>query len=91
MFLQLQPGDRGTEVRRGIVPELHDPGMALERCLHDAALDASPAPVNQTDLSKTCSCGGVHVLVDYRRDVAGCKCMQIELGLNGHAVHGMSP
>jgi hypothetical protein len=71
-----------AQVRRRIVPELHDRWMAFERGLHDAALHAAPAPVHQTYFGQALGGGGRDVLVDHRRDVARSKRVQIELAFN---------
>ena len=65
-----------------IVPEFKDSCVPLERCLHDAALDATAAAMNEPDLSKTGGCGGVDVLRDHGRDVPRCKRMEVELAFN---------
>jgi hypothetical protein len=56
--------------------------MALERRLHDAALNAATAPVNDPHFEQTGLAGGVHVLFDDRRDVARREGVQVELVLD---------
>jgi hypothetical protein len=66
----------------GIVPELRDARMALERGLHDAALHAVAAAVNQPHFAQAGGNGGVDVLLHDRRNVPRRKRVQIELGLD---------
>ena len=47
-----QARDRRAEVRGGVVPELRDARMAFERRLHDAALHAAAAAVDQPHLAQ---------------------------------------
>ena len=54
-----------------IVPEFPHPWVPLERRLHDAALDASAAAMNQPHLMKAGAGRRVDVLGDNARDVAG--------------------
>src|SRR5438876_65320 len=54
--------DGGAEMRRRVVPEFEDARMPIERLLHDAALHAASAAVNQSHLIKTRGGGGVDVL-----------------------------
>src|SRR5260221_5032856 len=56
--------------------------MAIERRLHDAALHASPAAVDDAHFVEAGGPGGVDVLGDDRRDVARRECMQIDLALD---------
>jgi len=70
-------------VRVGVVPELDDERMALEEGLHDAALNAAAAAVNQADFRETGLLGGMQVLVDHGRNVRGREGVQVELGGDG--------
>src|SRR5215471_11161256 len=54
-----QPTPRRAQMRVRVVPERDDERMALEEGLHDAALDAATAPVNQPDFRQTCFLCGV--------------------------------
>jgi hypothetical protein len=65
-----------------IVPELDDPGMPLECRLHDAALDAAAAPVNDADLAQAGGRSRVEVFVNHRGHVSGREGMKIELVLD---------
>ena len=53
MTLPFKPGNCRAQMGRRIVPELDDPRVPLERGLHDAALHAAPAAVDQPHLAKT--------------------------------------
>ena len=65
-------------MRLGSVPEFFDERMTIERLLHDGALHAFAASVDQANLSETLSVRRVDVLVDDRRDVARPERMKIE-------------
>jgi len=67
-------------MRAGIVPELRDARMAFERSLHDAALHAAAAAVNQPHFAQAGGSGGVDVLLHDRRNVPRRERVQIELG-----------
>ena len=62
-YFWTQPHQRRAEVRRGVVPEFLDGRMAVERRLHDPALDAAPAPVDDADLAEPGARGGGHVFL----------------------------
>src|ERR1044072_3691788 len=71
------------------IPELDDERMAVERLLHDAALDALAAAVNETNLAQALLPGGVHVLLDDRLAVPRREGVEGERVLDGTAVrHG---
>lgn len=74
-------------MRRGIVAKCLDARMAIERGLHDAALDAVPAPVDNPDLAKSRARGGGHVFLHDRDDVAGRECVEIQFGLDRYDGH----
>ena len=65
-----EAGDGGAQVCLVRVPEFHDQRMPLQRLLHDAALDAFAAAVNQADLAQSGLVRRVHVFFDHRLDVA---------------------
>ena len=65
---------------RGVVAKFEDPRMALQRSLHDSALNATAAAVNHAHLTKPGSSGGVEVFGDDRRDIAWRETVQVELG-----------
>jgi hypothetical protein len=60
--------------------------MPIERLLHDAALHAFAAPVNQTDLAKTRGVRRGDVLVDDRWDVTREERVEVDRGLDGDLV-----
>ena len=68
-----EPHQRRAEVRRRVVPELLDARVPVERGLHDAALHAASASVDDADLAESRVCRRRHVLLDDRRDVRGAK------------------
>ena len=59
--------------------------MALERLLHDAALDAAAAAVDEPHFGQACFGGSVHVFLNDRRDVARGERMEIDFGFDGDA------
>ena len=77
--------DGGTEMRRGVVPEFDDAGMAIEGLLHDAALDTAAAAVHQTHFMEPGGGRRLDELGDHRRDVPRREGVQIELALDGNA------
>ena len=56
--------------------------MAVERRLHDAALHAAAAAVDEAHLAQAGLGRGVDVLVDHRRDIARRERVQVELGFD---------
>ena len=70
--------DRGTEVGLGGIPELGDQWVAVERLLHDAALDPFAAPVDQTHFREAGFVRGPHVLLDDRLDVTRSERMEVQ-------------
>ena len=77
--LWFQPRDGRSQVGFGGVPELDDQRMPLERLLHDAALNALAAAVNQPDLAQAGLVRGVDVFLDHRRDVARRERVEVEM------------
>ena len=73
-------------MRGGVVPELGDQRMLLEHGLHDRALRAAAASVNQAKLPQAGLVRGAHVLVDHGRDVAWGESVEIELRFYGDSV-----
>ena len=81
-----QPRDSCAEVSLGCVPEFADERMALQGLLHDAALHACAASVDQTDLAKAgLVCGG-DVLFDDGGDIARGKGVEIQCAFNRDAM-----
>ena len=68
------------------VPELQDQRMPFERVLHDPSLNTLAAAVNQTDLTKSSGMRRMHVLLDHRRDVSRCECVEVENVFDGNFV-----
>ena len=52
--------------------------MLLQRRLHDAALHAGAAAVNQPDFAQPCLVRRAHVFLDDRRDVARLEGVEIQ-------------
>ena len=52
--------------------------MPVERRLHDPALHAAPAPVDEAHFAEAAPGGGVDVLADDRRDVARRERVEIQ-------------
>lgn len=67
-----------------VVPEFDDEWMALEERLHDAALHAAPAAVDEPDLRQSRFARGLQVRVDDGGNVGGAERVQIELARNGN-------
>jgi hypothetical protein len=73
-----QRGNRRTKMRLDGVVERGDQRMPLEHLLHDAALNALAATVNEPDLTQP---GGVrrrHVFLDDRRHIGRCEGMKVD-------------
>jgi len=62
----------------GVVPERLDERMALERCLHQAALNSASSSVHQTHLRQPRRRGDVEILFDNRHDIARREGVQVE-------------
>ena len=71
---------------RGVVPELGDQWVPLEGGLHDPALDAAAAAVNQAQLTQSGLMRRVNVFLHDGGDVARRKRMEVELGLDRNAM-----
>ena len=80
-----EPGHRGSQVRLRRVPEFLHERVAIEDRLHDAALDALAAAVDQPHLAEARLVCGRDVLVDDRWNVARGKRVEIEDGFDGKA------
>jgi hypothetical protein len=52
--------------------------MAFEHLLNDAALNAAPAPMNQTDLAQTSLGRRGDVLLDHRLDVTRLEGVKVQ-------------
>jgi hypothetical protein len=76
--LRRQPRHRRPQVGVGRIEEFDDKGMLLERLLHDAALDADAAAVNEPHLSKARRVRGAHVLVHDRSNIGGAEGVKVE-------------
>jgi len=73
-------------MRGGVVPELCDERVLLEDGLHNRALGAAAAPVDQAQFLQTGLVRGAYVLLDDGRDVPRREGVEIELGFDGNAV-----
>jgi hypothetical protein len=78
-----ETGDRGAEMGRRVVPELGDEGMAVERLLHAAALDAPSTAVDEAHVGEPGAGCCVDVFGDHGRHVRGIEGVQIDLALDG--------
>jgi hypothetical protein len=83
----------GAEVRLRRVPELLDERMSIERLLHDPALHAFAASVNEAHFAKPCFVRGRDVIGDDRRNVARREGMEVEriFYRNSHVTARTSP
>src|SRR6478735_6860843 len=61
--------------------------MRVERGLHDAALHAAPAAVNQPDFAQSRIVGRCDVLLDDRPDVAWMEGVKVDRVLDRDAMH----
>lgn len=81
--------DGGAQVSFGRVPEGLDQRVALQYRLHDAALYALPAAVDQADLAEPRLVRRAKILIDDRGDVARVERVQVYGVLDGKATrHG---
>ena len=67
-----------------VVPEFDDEWMAFEERLHDAALHAATAAVDEPDRRQSRLARGLQVLVDDGGNVGGPEGVQIELARDGN-------
>jgi hypothetical protein len=80
-----QSRDGRAEVGSGVVPELGDERVPLERRLNDAALDAAASPMNETHLAQASFGGGVEVVSDDACNILRGERMQVDFGFDGDA------
>lgn len=85
-----QSAQRRSQVRVRVVGEECDKRMALEGGLHDAALDALPASVDEAQAAETGLVRGANVLLDDGGDVGGREGVQIKFGLDRNGM-GLAP
>ena len=64
------------------VPEFSHQRMAIERLLHDAALDAFSAAVNQSHFPKPRRVCRDDVFLDDGPDIAWCEGVEVEMGFD---------
>src|SRR5262249_5057857 len=84
--------DRRAEVRLGGVVEGADQGIVAQRLVHDAALDALAAAVNQPDLVQARVVRGADVFLHDRGDVARLEGVEIQRTVDRDAkriAHGL--
>ena len=62
----------------GRVEEFDHERVLLQRFLHDAALDADAAAMNQAHLAETGGVSRADVLVNHRPDIRGLKGVEVE-------------
>lgn len=67
---------------RGVVPEFHDAWMAIQGRLHDAALHAVPASMNEADLAQSRCRSRFNVFGDDRWDVGRREGVEVQNRLN---------
>jgi hypothetical protein len=65
----------------------HNDLADLERCLNDPALDPFAAAVYEADFAQAGPTGSHDVLIDNRTDVSRLKGVEVDLGLDGQAMH----
>lgn len=86
--LHAKAGHRGTEVRLRGVPEFRHEGMVFQCLLHDAALNALAASVNQPHLAQACFVCRGHVLGDDGGDVARREGVEVDRVFDGNLQDG---
>jgi len=84
--LGFQDRNSCAQMGRGVVEKFHHQRMPLERLLHDAALHAGAAAVNDSHLAQTRSVCLGDILLDHRGDIARRERMQIDSGFDWNAV-----
>jgi len=62
----------------GRIEEFDHERVLLQRFLHDAALDADAAAMNQAHLTQTGGVSRADVLVNDRPDIRGLKAVEVE-------------
>src|SRR5688572_23573704 len=84
-----QSRDGGSEVGFRGIPEFNDQRMPFQRLLHDAALHALAASVDQSHLAEAGFLRGVDVLLDDRRNIAGRESVEVDVRFDRYPVwHG---
>jgi len=69
-------------MRIGVVPEFDDEGVVFERGLHDAALHAATAAMDDANFFQAGGSGGIDVFTNDRGHIARREGVQIELVLD---------
>ena len=87
--LGFQDRNSCAQMRRRIVEKLNHKGMPLERLLHDAALHARAAAVNEPQLAQTRGMRLGHVLFDDRTDISRRERVQIDRGFDWKTVRAV--
>jgi hypothetical protein len=78
-----ESGDRGAQVSPGIVPELADERVLIERSLDQGTLHATATAVNQPDLAESSLMRCAQILLNHFDDIPRRKGMQVEGILKG--------
>lgn len=71
-------------MRCGIVKKFHHQRMAIERLLHDAALDPGAAAVHQPYFFEAGGMRFLHVVIDHVPNVTRRECVKIECAFDGN-------
>lgn len=74
-------------MRAGVIPELGDQRMLLERGLNNGPLHAAAAAVHEAELRQARLVRGADVFLDHRRNVARRERVEIQLRLDGDVVN----
>ena len=83
---RFQAGDRRTEMRRGVVPELLHERVMVEGRLDDASLHAASAAMHQPHFLEPGDGGGIHIFFNDRRNIARRERVQVDLRLDWNNV-----
>ena len=82
-----ESGDRGAQVGLGVVPELGDEWVLIERTLDHGPLDATATPVNEPDFAESCLMRGEQILLNHVHDIPRRERVQVERILDRKFVH----
>lgn len=74
---RFQDCDSCPQMRRGIVRKLQHERMAFERLLHDGALDAYAAAVDEPHFAEPRCVRCRHIFLDDRWDVSRCERVEV--------------
>ena len=77
-----ESGDSGSQASLGVVPELGDERVLIERALHHGALHSPPTAMNQPDFAESSRMRRAQILLNHVHDIPRGEGMQVERILN---------